>query len=183
MAKWWLKVNSLKIVKICQFGLVFNVFHDDVIKWKHFPRYWPFFSLWGESTGDRWFPLTKANDAELWCFLWSAPEQTVKQAIETRVIWDAIALSMTSPYCEACNLFHTCVGRHTRGKKTVITYIYKTPGINLFLLWQAWFIILSKYFCLLLAITSAYGRQSDVTLSVPLARGINRSRLILLVRG
>ena len=26
--------------------------------------------LWGESTGDRWFPLTKASDVELWCFLW-----------------------------------------------------------------------------------------------------------------
>ena len=32
--------------------------------------------LWGESTGHWWIPLTKANDAELWCFLWSAPEPT-----------------------------------------------------------------------------------------------------------
>ena len=24
--------------------------------------------------GDRWIPLTKANDEELLCFLWSAPE-------------------------------------------------------------------------------------------------------------
>ena len=24
--------------------------------------------LWGESTGDRWIPLTKASDAELWWF-------------------------------------------------------------------------------------------------------------------
>ena len=30
-------------------------YHDDVMKWKHFPRNWPF-------------------DAELWCFLWSASE-------------------------------------------------------------------------------------------------------------
>ena len=43
--------------------------HDDVIKWKHFPRYWPF---------DRWIPRTKARDAELWCFLWFAPEETVE---------------------------------------------------------------------------------------------------------
>ena len=34
--------------------------------------------LCGEFTGDRWIPLTKASDAEVWCFLWSAPEQTVK---------------------------------------------------------------------------------------------------------
>ena len=30
--------------------------------------------LWGEFTGHRWIPLTKASDAELWCFLWSPPE-------------------------------------------------------------------------------------------------------------
>ena len=28
-----------------------------------------------ESTGHRWIPLTKASDAELWCFLWSTPEK------------------------------------------------------------------------------------------------------------
>ena len=27
-----------------------------------------------EFTGHRWIPCTKASDAELWCFLWSAPE-------------------------------------------------------------------------------------------------------------
>ena len=30
--------------------------------------------LCGEFTGHRWIPLTKASDAALWCFLWSAPE-------------------------------------------------------------------------------------------------------------
>ena len=29
--------------------------------------------LCGEFTGHRWIPLTKASDAELWCFLWSVP--------------------------------------------------------------------------------------------------------------
>ena len=29
--------------------------------------------LCGEFTGHQWIPLTKASDAELWCFLWSAP--------------------------------------------------------------------------------------------------------------
>ena len=52
--------------------------------------------LWGESTGHRWIPLTKASDAELWCFLWIAPEQTAEQTIETPVIWDAIVRIMTS---------------------------------------------------------------------------------------
>ena len=37
--------------------------HDDVIKWKHFPRDWPFVR---EFTGYRRIPLTKASHAELW---------------------------------------------------------------------------------------------------------------------
>ena len=39
--------------------------HDDVIKWKHFPRYWP---LCREFTGPRWIPHKKASDAEFWSF-------------------------------------------------------------------------------------------------------------------
>ena len=39
--------------------------HDDVIKWKHFPRYWSFV---------RRIPSQKASTAELWCFLCSPPE-------------------------------------------------------------------------------------------------------------
>ena len=50
--------------------------------------------LCGEFTGHRWIPLTKAIDAELWFFLWSATEQTTKQTVETQVIWDAIAVIM-----------------------------------------------------------------------------------------
>ena len=50
--------------------------------------------LWGESTGHRWSPPTKASDTEHWCFLWSAPEQTAEQTLETPVIWDAIELIM-----------------------------------------------------------------------------------------
>ena len=30
--------------------------------------------LYGEFTGPRWIPRTKASDAELWCFLWSESE-------------------------------------------------------------------------------------------------------------
>ena len=48
------------------FGPVYCLSHDDVIKWKHFPRYWP-------CVRDiQWWPvvpLAKASDAEFWCFL------------------------------------------------------------------------------------------------------------------
>ena len=50
--------------------------HDGVIKWKHFPHYWPFVR---GSTGRRWIPLTKATDVELWCFLWSVPQQSLSK--------------------------------------------------------------------------------------------------------
>ena len=46
--------------------------HDDVMKWKYFPRYWPYVRGIHRS---RWFPRTKASDAGLWCFIWSAPEK------------------------------------------------------------------------------------------------------------
>ena len=41
-------------------------------------------SLWGESTGERWIPLTKASDVELWYFLWSAPEQRLSKQSRSR---------------------------------------------------------------------------------------------------
>ena len=67
--------------------------HDDVIKWKHFPRYWPFVR------GIQPSPLNsphKGKWAELWCLLWSAPEPTVEQTMEKPVIWDAITPIMPS---------------------------------------------------------------------------------------
>ena len=67
---------------------------DDLIKWKHFPRYWPF--VWGIHRLLVNSPHTKANNAELWCFLWSTSEQTVELTIITPVIWNAIALIMPS---------------------------------------------------------------------------------------
>ena len=48
--------------------------HDDVIKWKHCRVTGHLFNLCGEFTGHRWITRSKASDAELWCFLWSASE-------------------------------------------------------------------------------------------------------------
>ena len=72
--------------------LLYYTVSDDVIKWKIFRVTGP---LRGESIGHRWIPLTGASGAELWRFLWPAPQQTVKQTMETPVIWDVIALIMT----------------------------------------------------------------------------------------
>ena len=58
--------------------------HDDVIKWKHFHVASP---LWGESTGHGWIPLTEATYAELWCFLWYAPDCDKRLSKQSRRQW------------------------------------------------------------------------------------------------
>ena len=49
-------------------GYVLSI-RDDVIKWKHFPRYWPFVR-----GIHRVNSRTMASDAKLWCFRWCASE-------------------------------------------------------------------------------------------------------------
>ena len=65
-------------------------------RWRHqmksFSRYRPFVRGIYRSP----IRLTKARDAELWCFLWCVSEQTVKQTVEIEVICDATALIVTS---------------------------------------------------------------------------------------
>ena len=46
---------------------------------------------WGESTGYRWIPFTKASSADLWCFL-CTHEQSVEQTMELLVIWNAMSV-------------------------------------------------------------------------------------------
>ena len=76
-AEWvpWLQYNQLYLhghYFVSQRMPVWQtVTHDDVIKWKHFPRYWPF------ARGIHRSPVntrTKASDTELWCFIWYSPE-------------------------------------------------------------------------------------------------------------
>ena len=84
----WVKVNwtfwpltqsytEVYIVPSLSFAIFGYALLDIDFIWRHkmgtFPRYWPFVR-----GSHRWIPLTKASDAELWCFLWSSPEQTVE---------------------------------------------------------------------------------------------------------
>ena len=71
--------------------LIMMLFHDDVIKLKHFPCYWP---VWRESTGPGWIPIIKASHVELLWFLRCAPEQTVEQTMEAPVIWELLLCCM-----------------------------------------------------------------------------------------
>ena len=67
---WWVGSHCWVTIPVNLSCSLCNPFHNDVIKWKPFPRYWPF--VWGIHRS-RWIPLTKASDAELWCFLLSTP--------------------------------------------------------------------------------------------------------------
>ena len=73
--------------------------HDDVIKWKHFQCYWPFCVGSSPVTGE--FPLTKASDAELWCFLWSAPG--INGWVNNREAGD---LRCNGAYCDVIVMYH-----------------------------------------------------------------------------
>ena len=88
--------------------------HDDVIKWKHSPRYWPF---------------DMASDSELWCCLWPAPECTDEYTMVRLVIWDAIAPIMPSLYCE-------CILSKGMGRSNV-SILHKV------ILYYIWYIIKS----------------------------------------
>ena len=51
--------------------LVSLKYHGEVIKWKHFPRFWPFVQGINQSPV---ISPNKGGDLELWCFPWTAPE-------------------------------------------------------------------------------------------------------------
>ena len=71
-------IIALRLDKVNELGYCNRIrcwrrFHDDVIKWKHVPRYWPFVR------GIHRSPVNSTHngqlsDVELWCFLWSSPE-------------------------------------------------------------------------------------------------------------
>ena len=79
--------------------------------------------LWGEVTVDRWIPLTKASDVELWCFLWFAPWINNRKAGDLRLHradYDVIVMNELRPVAhkqQFCYLYnqspirymHTCL--------------------------------------------------------------------------
>ena len=101
---------------------------------------------WGESTGHRWIPLKKTSDEELWCFLWSTPEQTIEQTIETPVSWDALALIMTSLYWHARNNYPS---RNTCNKSNmwawVCNMIYQISIFKLMSMYGKWLNLVSYW--------------------------------------
>ena len=53
-------------------------------------------------SGPQWIPLKKASDAVLWCFLWSVPEQMLKQNNQNAAGW----FETPSRSLWHCNVWH-----------------------------------------------------------------------------
>ena len=75
--------------------------------------------LCGEFTGHRWIPRTKASDAELWCFIWSAwinrwvNDRQAGDLRRHRSHYDVIVMESTSsslpPFGSAERCVDTCL--------------------------------------------------------------------------
>ena len=65
---WWFETQSRPLWRHCnEYGVLPTSPNGNIFRVTG--------PLCGEFTGHRWIPVTKTSDAELWCFLWSAPEQ------------------------------------------------------------------------------------------------------------
>ena len=62
--------------------------------------------LCGEFTGRRWIPRTKASDAELWCFLLSAPDKPLSK--QSRGWWFEMPSRSLWRHCNACRVVTGC---------------------------------------------------------------------------
>ena len=61
--------------------------------------------LCGEFTSHRWIPPKKASEAELWCFLWSAPWINHREAgdlLRHRAPYDVIVMDMVADALASC---------------------------------------------------------------------------------
>ena len=72
--------------------------------------------LCGEFTGHRWIPCTKANDAELWRFLWSSPNKRLSK--QSRGWWFEMLL-------------------HPFWRHNNVTLVYQTDGSSPKVLYQS----------------------------------------------
>ena len=109
-------------------------YHDDVIKWKHFSRYWLLAFCTGNSPVTGEFP-TQSQWRGAWCFLWSAPEQNGwvnnrdpsdlrrhRTHYDVTVMWSCMERSCPAPY-SACRWWP--LGMHAAFVRWYIRTQYK----------------------------------------------------------
>ena len=109
--------------------------------------------LCGEFTGHRWIPLTKASNAELWCFVWSAPwingwvnNRKAGDLRRHRDHYDVIVMFYFFLVC--CVFIHECLchwliwtepGPSTSCKVMLSSFVY--------IIVMNWFVELFSIFC------------------------------------
>ena len=69
---YWHAVIHIVTESICQLSHLQSILHDDVIRWKHFPRYWHFVR------GIHWSPVNSPNKGQWRGALMFFSEQTVE---------------------------------------------------------------------------------------------------------
>ena len=122
-AGWYAIINDLSslVAHLCH-NRNTVIAHDDVIKWKH---YYVTDPLCGEFTGHRWIPRTKASDAKLWCFLWSAPGLNKRLGKQSRGWWFETPSRI---------LWRHCIELHyVSGNMHIIVLLYGRVILNTFL--------------------------------------------------
>ena len=63
------------------------LYHDGVLTWRYFLRYWPF--VRGIHRSPLESPQKRIIDVEVWCFFYCQPESPVEQIVEMSVVWEA----------------------------------------------------------------------------------------------
>ena len=107
------------------YGVAFNHWcplyeiHDDVFKWKYFPRYWPFVR------GIRRSPVNSPHEGQwrgalMFSLICVRTNGWVK--IETLVIWDAIVLIMAPFWCPV-SIKYSPLYQHSGKKCTTKPYV------------------------------------------------------------
>ena len=112
--------------------------HEDVIKRKPSPRYWPFVRRIDRS---RWISRTKASDAELWCFFnlplnngWVNNREAGDLETLSCPLWVCLhcwVVIWVAGYCNPplyCTVFGVCHGQDTYGLKVVFCFRHFTAS-------------------------------------------------------
>ena len=72
--QWWPAMYSCHVTLVVFMGCWINDASTSMMTSSNGNNFRVTGPLCGEFTGHRWIPLTKASDAELWCFLYSVPD-------------------------------------------------------------------------------------------------------------
>ena len=103
-------------------------YHDDVINFSALPALCE-----GKPLVSVGFPHTKTSDAELWCFLWSALEQTAEQTIGTRSLWSHCYVNRFNWYHGWLTLRRCVKIKSLSTPPRGVTYRYNAAGANVWL--------------------------------------------------